>query len=247
MRKLTVLTVLLITGLLPAVRAETVILTSSNERATLLELYTSEGCSSCPPADRWLSRLKDNPGLWQRIVPVAFHVDYWNDIGWIDRFSDRRYSLRQYRYKQYRYIDSVYTPGLIANGREWHGWRYHRQPSPSGQHQAGRLTAVLETDAARVDFLPAQPLNSALTLNIALLGFNQSTRIGAGENNGRTLVHDFVVLDFQQFPSTGTGRYHWALPGLMATIPDNAGGVALWVTSADDPTPLQATGGFLKR
>ena len=66
--------------------AASLTLSSQEQRTTLIELYTSEGCSSCPPADRWLSRLKDDPRLWKQIVPLAFHVDYWNYLGWRDRF-----------------------------------------------------------------------------------------------------------------------------------------------------------------
>jgi len=78
-----------LTFMLPiAVFAETAVtFTSPSQQTTLLELYTSEGCSSCPPADQWLSTLKNNPRLWKEIIPVAFHVDYWNDLGWKDEFS----------------------------------------------------------------------------------------------------------------------------------------------------------------
>ena len=65
------------------------------QQATLIELYTSEGCSSCPPADSWLSQFKDNEHLWTQIVPVSFHVDYWDNLGWRDRFSSAEFSRRQ--------------------------------------------------------------------------------------------------------------------------------------------------------
>ncbi len=67
--------------------ADTLHLASGDTRVNLLELYTSEGCSSCPPADRWLSGLRQDPRLWRQLVPVAFHVDYWDGIGWPDRFA----------------------------------------------------------------------------------------------------------------------------------------------------------------
>ncbi len=81
--------------------------TSPETRVTLLELYTSEGCSSCPPADRWLSGLRDDPRLWREVVPVAFHVDYWDAIGWPDRFASAAHSERQRTYARSGHVGSV--------------------------------------------------------------------------------------------------------------------------------------------
>src|SRR5882757_1213593 len=72
--------------------------TSGEGRTHLLELYTSEGCSSCPPAEAWLGDLRDAPGLWRDFVPVAFHVIYWDNLGWRDRFASKEYTARQYAY-----------------------------------------------------------------------------------------------------------------------------------------------------
>ena len=88
----------------------------------LIELYTSEGCSSCPPADRWVSSLQDEPGLWRDFIPLAFHVDYWDYIGWVDRFASPAFTARQYRYAAQQSMRTVYTPGFFNNGKEWR-WR----------------------------------------------------------------------------------------------------------------------------
>src|SRR5947207_2933082 len=72
--------------------------TSGETAATLVELFTSEGCSSCPPADAWMSRLKRNPDLWKAIVPAVFHVDYWDRLGWPDRFARPEFTRRQRLY-----------------------------------------------------------------------------------------------------------------------------------------------------
>jgi hypothetical protein len=77
---------------------EAMMFTSPTTQVPLIELYTSEGCSSCPPADRWLSALTQDARLWQGMVPVAFHVDYWDDIGWKDRFASPNHGLRQRHY-----------------------------------------------------------------------------------------------------------------------------------------------------
>jgi hypothetical protein len=92
---------------------------SGENQAALVELYTSEGCSSCPPAEAWLSRLKDGPGLWKEFVPVAFHVDYWDYLGWRDKWSAEAFSARQRAYASAWHNDNIYTPGFILNGSEW--------------------------------------------------------------------------------------------------------------------------------
>src|SRR6266576_6091859 len=83
---------------------------SGPQKVHLLELFTSQGCSSCPPAEAWLSKLKGEPGLWKDFVPLAFHVDYWDRLGWRDPWANKSFSDRQRAYaKQWR-SDSVYTP-----------------------------------------------------------------------------------------------------------------------------------------
>src|SRR5882724_9692041 len=95
---------------------------SSQKQTTLLELYSSEGCSSCPPAETWFSRLKESPGLWKDFVPVAFHVDYWDYLGWRDPWSSKTFTDRQHAYARAWRSDSVYTPGFVLNGKEWRTW-----------------------------------------------------------------------------------------------------------------------------
>src|SRR6516164_9572668 len=89
---------------------------SGPAQVSLLELYTSEGCSSCPPAEAWLGELSRNPNLWRAVVPVSFHVDYWDNLGWKDGFSSREFTLRQRFYAASWGSESVYTPGFVLNG-----------------------------------------------------------------------------------------------------------------------------------
>lgn len=218
-------------------------LSSPPQQITLLELYTSEGCSSCPPADHWLSRLKSDKRLWQRIVPVAFHVDYWNQLGWPDRFSDKRFSQRQRNYKLHNYLNVVYTPGFVKNGREWRGWFNKQALLTDNPDNVGVLMANLSKDNSTVEFKPSQPIHTSLLLNVALLGFDLTTNVVRGENSGLQLQHDFVVLDFSQHQqSVNKQGHHWQLPVIN---PTQASGIAIWVTLPNDPTPIQATGGFL--
>src|SRR5450432_1176256 len=81
-----------------AFAAESPRFTSGSSQVALVELYTSEGCSSCPPADQWLGALKDDAGLWKEFVPVEFHVNYWDSLGWKDRLSSPAYTAREYAY-----------------------------------------------------------------------------------------------------------------------------------------------------
>src|SRR4051812_20605432 len=93
--------------------------TSGSNRVSLIELYTSEGCSSCPPAERWLGSLRDAPGLWRDFVPVALHVNYWDRLGWPDRFATREFTQREYAYAAKWDGSSVYTPCVVRDGAEW--------------------------------------------------------------------------------------------------------------------------------
>jgi hypothetical protein len=119
--------------------SEPVTFESSDSQTTLIELFTSEGCSSCPPADAWISHLKDSPDLWKKIVPVAFHVDYWNNLGWRDRFARPEFTARQRRYVAAWHGDSVYTPGFVVNGQEWRGWFSDRTVARKQAANVGNL------------------------------------------------------------------------------------------------------------
>ncbi|KAA3628237.1 MAG: DUF1223 domain-containing protein [Proteobacteria bacterium] len=219
---------------------------SPTRQAQLIELYTSEGCSSCPPADRWLSGLKDEPRLWQQIVPVAFHVDYWNYIGWPDRFSSSAYSDRQRRYAASGGVSTVYTPGFVVNGEEWRGWFRGRMLTNNAEVSAGKLSATGSADALQVRFEPANGNSVPLQLHVARLGFDLHTDVGAGENSGRKLSHDFVVLGHVEHALKREGATHTALvklPPARESAPRQ--GVALWVTRKGELRPLQAAGGWL--
>ncbi|WP_037471074.1 DUF1223 domain-containing protein [Shewanella waksmanii] len=95
---------------------------SSVYRPYFVELYTSQGCSSCPPAEQWLSSFRDHPQLWKTLFPLAFHVSYWNCIGWKDPYSKRAFSQRQYDHLNAKNTGQVYTPQFVINGKEWRGW-----------------------------------------------------------------------------------------------------------------------------
>ena len=223
----------------------TVRLSSAGKNVTLVELFTSEGCSSCPPADRWLSGLKEDARLWNDYVPVAFHVDYWDYIGWRDRFASASYSNRQRRYAREGGVNTVYTPGMFRAGQEWRGW-YRGQRPGADTAPAGALNVEISDDRVSVAYQAENAADEKLVVHVAILGMDLESQVSAGENNGRTLRHDFVVLGLASTPLSSAGNRYSAqleLPG--ATSPASRHAVAAWISTADRQAPIQAVGGFL--
>jgi hypothetical protein len=163
-------------------------LSSSGAPPQRVELYTSEGCSSCPPADRWLSGLKT---VDERIL-LAFHVDYWDDLGWPDRFADARFSQRQREIAARARSRTVYTPEIAVEGREYRGWR---QGLPEPAAVAGpTLSARIRIDVGvDVELLPTAGFPSGARAHLAITEDALYTQVRAGENRGKQLRHDHVV------------------------------------------------------
>lgn len=221
------------------------VFSSGEQRTTLVELYTSEGCSSCPPADRWLSGLRNDPGLWTGLVPIALHVDYWDYIGWKDRFAQASFSERQRRYAAQGNARIVYTPGLFQNGQEWRGWRDGKKPQ-YGQTRVGVLSLAINATEVTISFEPDDKFDTDLVAHVAVLGMNQRTKVLDGENHGKTLRHDFVALHVAQTAMTrGSGRYtaNKQLPKSVLKSSDRA--LIAWVSEKNRQTPIQSVGGYL--
>jgi len=215
---------------------------SGENKVVLVELFTSEGCSSCPPAEKWLNSLKDDPRLWKQFVPVAFHVDYWDYIGWKDPFANRDYGLRQQTYKQQGNIHTVYTPGMILDGKEWRSWHYKRRVPPTGEI-SGNLDVLIKDGKVNASFSPVKKLSNEWELNIAVLGFQLRSNVNSGENAGRRLEQDFVVLAHKKMISRD-GRWQMTLPNVKKEYASQTG-LAAWVNKKGSQTPVQATGGWL--
>lgn len=215
-------------------------------KVDLLELFTSEGCSSCPPADRWFSELKKDERLWKEFVPVAFHVDYWDYIGWKDRFASPEFSDRQRQYAVEGGARVVYTPGMFRNGVDWTAWR-KRGYSSDARSEPGNLVVSIQDDVIAASFEAAQINDDSMTLNVALLGMNRITRVKAGENTGRILRHDFVALELHTeeldlSPNGYAGQL--TMNSLDTTDPKTA--IVAWISRSGTQAPVQAVGGYIR-
>lgn len=167
---------------------------SGAQRAVLLELYTSEGCDSCPSADRRLSQFKSRAGHAGRVVPLAFHVDYWDRLGWVDRFASPLHTQRQQTMAGLAKSRLVYTPQFLRNGRDWRSagspldGADETRPGANialelGVNPEGQLAVSGEISAA----------HAAVDVWLALYENNLESQVRAGENAGKTLRHDYVV------------------------------------------------------
>jgi hypothetical protein len=214
---------------------------SGKQQVQVIELFTSEGCSSCPPAEDWLNQFTTSPRLWKEIIPVAFHVDYWNYLGWPDKFSNERNTQRQYGYKRTGNIGSVYTPGFVINGKEWRRWFSNRQ-LPIPDSMPGELSVTIDQKQLSAHYMPTdRKIPNTLVLNVALLGFDVKSEIKGGENKGKTLLNDFVVLNYSRITSNSQ-KWTTVLPEVKNP---EASGIAVWVSKINNQAPIQATGGWL--
>jgi len=175
---------------------------SPASRVALVELYSSEGCSSCPPADQWLSRLGAQAKP-EQVVPLALHVDYWDNLGWKDRFGDHRFTARQQELAGYAKTTLVYTPEIFAGGRELRRWssgsafdaaiaKITAQPSPADIAIKLSGTAPRNFDLAASIKL-RQDSKDSHDAYVAVYENKLVSNVAAGENGGVTLHHDYVV------------------------------------------------------
>jgi len=182
---------------------------SGSTRVALLELYTSEGCSSCPPADEWLSRLPKQGVGPDKLLPLSLHVDYWDYIGWQDPYAGPQYTQRQREIAQRNRLRSMYTPQMVFNGRDFRSWRrqkinplldeVNKWPAAAnismGWNVTNKETVDLNINTSLID-----TANAGSVLFIAVYENNLVSNINAGENSGRTLHHDYVVRDMLAVP-----------------------------------------------
>jgi len=173
----------------------------SNKGFAVVELFTSEGCSSCPPADAVAAKLSEE--YKDNVYILGFHVDYWDRLGWKDMFSNASYTKRQYRYGQIFHLNSVYTPQVVVNGKtEFVGSNENRLKNTIAQELKNSPAANIEivaksNDKKTINISYKVDNASNAVLNIVLIQLKAQSSVKRGENKGRILHHANVVRDFK--------------------------------------------------
>jgi hypothetical protein len=200
----------------------------------VIELYTSEGCSSCPPADRWLSSLKASAASGQAVVQ-AFHVGYWDYIGWVDRFASPAYTARQRQVAAWNHQSGIYTPQLVRNGQDWRD--YSHALVAAGPARARIALQRSAGDAFEAQVTPTEGAGPwAAYWTVTENGHN--SKVKAGENAGEFLRHDFVVRQY-----VAAGEYRGPSKLTLRAVAGQAGHprqVNLVVFDPKSGKPLQA-------
>lgn len=219
---------------------------SKEERVNIIELYTSQGCSSCPPADKWLSNLKNHPLLFSEFIPMAFHISYWDYIGWKDIFATKLNDNRQRYYSNKVWKkNSVYTPQFIINAKEYRKWFTNRSFPNFKKEYGGKLKAKLNKNVLDISYFNKNINSQKVYLNITLLGFDYKIDVNAGENNYRTLEHDFVVLEhIQKFAKIENNNLNTNLNISQFKKNNQKTALVVWISQYDSNI-LQSTGGYI--
>jgi len=185
----------------------------------LVELYTSEGCSSCPPADALVAKI-EKESADKPVYILAYHVDYWNHLGWKDQFSSADYSKRQKDYAHYLKTDGIYTPQIVVNGRtEFVGSEEGKLRNAISTNLQSASSTKISLEATDINLKQATlkyNINNAdknAILQVAIVEKAATSKVAAGENSGRTLAHVQIVRKLQQVNLHGdTGSVDVALP-----------------------------------
>ena len=217
-----------------------------NKPIAVVELFTSQGCSSCPPADRLLTEISQQSiTSGQDVYALSFHVDYWDRLGWRDPYSDHNYTVRQQQYARQFKLESIYTPQAVLNGkREFVGSNRAQltaqvasaldEPAPV----AVQLSATRQGQTITVNYKLASTLSGAV-LNVALVSSVVSTVVKRGENAGHTLSHNNVVRAFTTIRATENGQTTLMAP---ADFDPTNGAVIGYVQQENTLATLGATG-----
>jgi hypothetical protein len=174
-----------------AAAAESCTASAGERMPALVELYTSEGCNSCPPADRWLSKLKGRAD----VVALAFHVDYWDRLGWKDRFASPAYTQRQAQQQRSNGARFSYTPQVVVDGIDRPAWS-GLSPAAARPTTPVQLSLTRDGDRYTARVLPTAATPARLAAYWAVTENGHVTPVKAGENSGATLAHDFVVREY---------------------------------------------------
>ncbi len=187
------------------------------DHVVIVELFTSQGCSSCPPADELLRRIASDPELRGRVIPLAYHVDYWNHLGWRDPFSSRAWSQRQYEYVSAMKLSSAYTPQMVVNGaRQMIGsstFEVYRAIEEESRRKAeGSVSVKIDGNDVVVR---ATTKRADVDLIVVAFENGATTSVERGENSGKTIANDAIVRKLVRagtLDGTGVREERIALP-----------------------------------
>ena len=213
---------------------------TGSTRTTVVELFTSEGCSSCPPADAWLSDLKGTP----QVVALAFHVDYWDYIGWKDVFANPAYTQRQRQWQARTASRAIYTPQVLVNGEAWRRWPGPLSTGAKVPALAPALALSQSGATVQAQLTPnpqATMPGALLQAYWAVLEDGHRSTVKAGENEGRTLLHDHVVVHYlplAAWPATTPQSFTLTVPPPRKGAQSQR--VAFVVEDAQRGEPVQA-------
>jgi hypothetical protein len=191
--------------------AERITLLRSPVGFAVVELFTSEGCSSCPPADEAVGKINTRD---QPVYILSFHVDYWDYLGWKDPYSNAAYSERQREYGTIFHLNSIYTPQIIVNGKtEFTGSDENKLQESIASSIKGKpettLSLSLDRSGNKIAIRCNTSAGDGIKLNLALLQLRATDFIRRGENKGRTLHHFNIVRDFQSITSGKPGEIYY--------------------------------------
>ena len=228
----------------PVFAGNPIVVNSGDRQTAVVELYTSEGCSSCPRADRWLKKLVTTPQQDLDLLALAFHVDYWDYLGWKDRFSNVDYTKRQRVLGANNRQRTIYTPEFFVNGKEARGSANILRKIQQTNQQPASITLQLTVSRDQSELVvavqtPAEFDNRESIHHRYLVYENKlSTDVQRGENSGKVLHHEQVVRYMSPAQSLQTENQHRIAidPAWQA---ENVG-VAVLVTSVGANRYLQA-------
>ena len=217
---------------------------SGSNPTPLIELFSSEGCSSCPPAEEQLAELTKNKDLWTKFVPINFHVDYWNQLGWVDPYSNAQFTARQHEYAKSWNVKTVYILAFVGNGSSL-GATLNLKNFILTAASAQTPKLIIKIDKKLQAQISATNLDSKkdYILHMVLLGNGLVSKVTSGENKNHTLTQNFVVLNYQAKTLERTGKPNQFL--LSGKIKPSRTAIAAWITEKNDMHPLQCLGGYL--
>ncbi len=206
--------------------------TAHADGPVVIELFTSEGCSSCPPADALLSQISGKTANGAQLIALGEHVDYWNSLGWKDRFSSAQFTERQNKYVGWLRLQTAYTPQMVIDGRiEVLGNDAHAVAkdiaAEAARPKSGSVTLTWDADG-RLHVSAHASAQSGGSIVLAITEDDLATSIQGGENKGRTLQHAAVVRQLKPIGRLSQGAFdatvdvppnpEWNLPKVRAVV-----------------------------